>query len=253
MLPDNSNYAGIRQLGTGEAFINSYWAALTFRKIDISTTIDGVLSGTIGDMTWDGTAHLGNKLKFTNLDVTGGSIDNVNISTLTIPDNSLAITKISNLNSCLNSLSTNKQDDRPLTARTYISITESPSNNWTITAIAPGAEYSNKDNNIVINNADGTINLSTTIPTNNISFDIITASTGYKTSGNVSGIVLGYSLLESSYNHYAIGHVTNGRTFIISYGQILTFRKTDLTTNMEKRRELSVRWLLTERPSKAIH
>ena len=193
-----------------------------------------MLSGTIGDMTWDGTAHLGNKLKFTNLDVTGGSIDNVNISTLTIPDNSLAITKISNLNSCLNSLSTNKQDDRPLTARTYISITESPSNNWTITAIAPGAEYSNKDNNIVINNADGTINLSTTIPTNNISFDIITASTGYITSGNVSGIILGYSLLESSYNHYAIGHVTNGRTFIISYGQILTFRKTDLTTNNGK-------------------
>ena len=35
-------------------------------------------------MTWDGTNLLGNKLKFTDLDVTNGSIDNLNISSLII-------------------------------------------------------------------------------------------------------------------------------------------------------------------------
>ena len=49
---------------------------------------------TVGDMTFDGTTLQGNKLKFSILDSASGSIGNLNISTLTIPDSSLAITKI---------------------------------------------------------------------------------------------------------------------------------------------------------------
>ena len=35
-------------------------------------------------MTWNGTTLVGNKLKFTDLDITNGSIDNLNISSLNI-------------------------------------------------------------------------------------------------------------------------------------------------------------------------
>ena len=56
------------------------------------TVTKGKSVRTVGDMTWDGTSLVGNKLKFTGLDITNGSIDNLNISSSTIPDNSLAIT-----------------------------------------------------------------------------------------------------------------------------------------------------------------
>ena len=68
------------------------------------------------------------------------------------------------------------------------------------------------------------------IPSANIRCDVITASAGRITSGNVSDAFFGDSLLESSYNHYAMRQLSNGRTFINSYGQNLTFRKTDLVT-----------------------
>ena len=68
----------------------------------------------------------------------------------------------------------------------------------------------------------------------NISADIIAASTGRITSGNVSDAFFGSSLLESNYNHCAIWQLSNGRAFTNSYGQNLTCRKTDLITSNGK-------------------
>jgi len=56
-----------------------------------------------------------------------------------------------------------------------ISVIENPTDTYTINAIASGAEYSNTDNNLVIDNVSDTINLSTTINVSNISADLITS------------------------------------------------------------------------------
>ena len=68
----------------------------------------------------------------------------------------------------------------------------------------------------------------------NISADEIVAGAVRITSGNSSDAFSGNSNLVSNYNHYAIRQLANGRTFINSYGQNLTFRKTDLVKSNGK-------------------
>ena len=68
-----------------------------------------------------------------------------------------------------------------------ISVIENPTDTYTINAIASGAEYSNADNNLVIDNVSDIINLSTTINVSNISADLITSKNvqiGSFASGN---------------------------------------------------------------------
>ena len=115
--------------------VNSFNSNLLFRKTEFNTTT-GKTVRTSGDMTWNGTTLSGNKLNSTDLDVTNGSINNLCISSLIIPNNSLTTNKITNLNTCLNSLTNNKQDKITLIAGANISITNTNSS-WTIAAIAP--------------------------------------------------------------------------------------------------------------------
>ena len=68
-----------------------------------------------------------------------------------------------------------------------IPVIENPTDTYTINAIASGAEYSNTDKNLVINNVFVTINLSSTINVSYISADLITSKyvkIGTFTSGN---------------------------------------------------------------------
>ena len=55
-----------------------------------------------------------------------------------------------------------------------ISVIENPTDTYTINAIASGAEYSNTDTNLVIDNVSDIINLSTNINVSNISANEIT-------------------------------------------------------------------------------
>ena len=55
-------------------------------------------------MTFDGTILNGNKLKFTDLDVANGSINNLCISSLIIPNSTISKDKITNLNTSLDNL-----------------------------------------------------------------------------------------------------------------------------------------------------
>ena len=82
-------------------------------------------------------------------------------------------TDIGTLSSSVSELYNNKQDNITFIAGTNISITNTNAS-WTIEAIAQRAEYSNTDNNIVINNVSDTINLSTKINVPNISADEFT-------------------------------------------------------------------------------
>ena len=122
-----------------------------------------------------------------DLDSSGNiNASSLNTSTLIIPDNSITKDKITNLNTSLDSissdiatlntsvsdLSNNKQDNITLIAGANISISKLNSS-WTIESL--GSQYSNTDNNLVIDNVSDTINLSTTINVSNISADEITS------------------------------------------------------------------------------
>ena len=120
-LPIDYNHFAVRQVSNGQTFINSYGSNLILRKTEFITS-NGKSVRTNGDVTWDGTTLSGKKLKFTDLDVTNGSINNLCISSLIIPNNSLTTNKITNLNTCLNSLSNNKQDNITLIAGANIQI-----------------------------------------------------------------------------------------------------------------------------------
>ena len=106
-------------------------------------------------MAFDGTT-LNGELKFIDLDITIGSIKNLSISALIIPNNSLTKNKIVILNTCLISLSDNKQDNITLNAGGGISISQSPTNTWTITNLCDGLLYGNTDN--YIDNLNVTMN-----------------------------------------------------------------------------------------------
>ena len=117
----------------------------------------------------------------------------LNTSNLSIPENSLSQSKITDLvsnlstiNTSLTDLSNNKQDNITLIAGANISISKLNSS-WTISAIASGgSQYSNTDNNLVINNVSDTINLSTTINTSDINTSNLSAITTYFNETNTS-------------------------------------------------------------------
>ena len=92
---NNTNYAAIRQLSSGKTIINSYGSDLTLRKTEFVTT-NGKSTRTIGDLNWNGSTLVGNKLKFTEVEVN---------TTLTIPTNSITQDKISGLNTSLGNIS----------------------------------------------------------------------------------------------------------------------------------------------------
>ena len=215
VLTDNTNFYAIRQLSNGKTYINSYDKALTFRKTNITTT-NGKSVRTLGDMTWDGNTLLGNKLKFSEvnastLTIPTNSIKQDKISGLntSLGNLSSAITTlntsvsnmssdigtlfsagsnlsgdIATLNTSVSDLSNNKQDNITLVAGNNISISNLNSS-WTIEAIATGGQYSNPDNNLVINNVSDTINLSTKINVSNISVGEITS--GWTKIGLLTG------------------------------------------------------------------
>ena len=94
---------------------------------------------------------------------TGGGGEYINTDNNIVIDNVSNIINLStNIITSLTDLSNNKQDNINLIAGNNISISNLNSS-WTIEAIASGAEYSNPDNNLVINNISDTINLSTNI------------------------------------------------------------------------------------------
>ena len=215
VLTDNTNFYAIRQLSNGKTYINSYDKSLTFRKTNITTT-NGKSVRTLGDMTWDGNTLLGNKLKFSEvnastLTIPTNSIKQDKISGLntSLGNLSSAITTlntsvsnmssdigtlfsagsnlsgdIATLNTSVSDLSNNKQDNITLVAGNNISISNLNSS-WTIEAIATGGQYSNPDNNLVINNVSDTINLSTKINVSNISVGEITS--GWTKIGLLTG------------------------------------------------------------------
>ena len=105
---------------------------------------------------------------------TGGGGEYINTDNNIVIDNVSNIINLStNIITSLTDLSNNKQDNINLIAGNNISISNLNSS-WTIEAIASGAEYSNPDNNLVINNVNDTINLSTTINVSNINTSSLT-------------------------------------------------------------------------------
>jgi len=160
---------------------------------------------------------------------TGGGGEYINTDNNIVIDNVSNIINLStNIINSLTDLSNNKQDNITLVAGNNISISNLNSS-WTIEALATGGQYSNPDNNLVINNVNGTINLSTDINVSNISADIITAGITRIKTGNTSDALFGNSELTDNTNYYAIRQLSSGKTFINSYGETLTFRKTDIT------------------------
>ena len=105
---------------------------------------------------------------------TGGGGEYINTDNNIVIDNVSNIINLStNIITSITDLSNNKQDNISLIAGNNISISNLNSS-WTIEAIASGAEYSNPDNNLVINNVNDTINLSTTINVSNINTSSLT-------------------------------------------------------------------------------
>ena len=93
-----------------------------------------------------------------------------------------------------------------------ISVIENPTDTYTINAIASGAEYSNTDNNLVIDS--GTINLSTTINVSNISADLITSKS--VVIGNLDNKAIFSNKLFFNNSSYAFGQSPTGITLINS-------------------------------------
>ena len=172
--------------------------------------------------------------------ITGVYNTNTGGKEYTNTDNNIVIDNVSNIINLstniiasITDLSNNKQDNINLIAGNNISISNLNSS-WTIEAIATGGQYSNPDNNLVIDNVSDTINLSTDINVSNISADIITAGITRIKTGNVSDALFGNSVLTDNTNFYAIRQLSNGKTYINSYDKALTFRKTNITTTNGK-------------------
>ena len=95
-----------------------------------------------------------------------------------------------------------------------ISVIENPTDTYTINAIASGAEYSNTDNNLVIDNVSDTINLSTTINVSNISAGLITSNS--VVIGNLDNKAVFSNKLFFNNSSYAFGQSPTGITLINS-------------------------------------
>ena len=85
-------------------------------------------------------------------------------SPISIPDNSLKISKISNLYTCLNS----KQDNTALLAGGGINIAHLPTKTWPLTNLSEVLLYDNTDNNIIKEKFRETLRLSTRLNVPNI-------------------------------------------------------------------------------------
>ena len=197
------------------------------RIINLNTSLDS-LSNYIGSLN-SSVSGLSNDITTLNSNVSNMSNDIV-----TLKSNVSNISgDIATLNTNVSNLSNNKQDNITLIAGANISISKQNSS-WTIESLASGSQYSNIDNNLVIDNVSDTINLSTTINVSNISAEIITAGITKIKTGNVSDALFGNSVLTDNTNFYAIRQLSNGKTYINSYDKALTFRKTNITTTNGK-------------------
>ena len=97
----------------------------------------------------------------------------VSTTTLSIPDGSFTINKISNLNSYLNSLSSNKQNNITLLGGTNATISQSPTDTWTINTSVGSTLIGTT--NISVKN--GSINSKSSIEANNASFKNLSLDT----------------------------------------------------------------------------
>ena len=196
------------------------------------TTLNTSVSGLSGDITTlnSNVSNMSNDIVTLKSNVSNMSND---IGTLFGAGSNLS-GDIATLNTNVSNLSNNKQDNITLIAGANISISKQNSS-WTIESLASGgSQYSNIDNNLVIDNVSDTINLSTTINVSNISAEIITAGVTRIKTGNISDALFGNSELVDNTNFYAIRQLSNGKTYINSYDKSLTFRKTVVTTTNGK-------------------
>ena len=116
----------------------------------------------------------------TTLNISKINLYNVSTTTLSIPDGCLTINNISNLNSCLNSLSSNKQNNITLIGGTNVTISQSPADTWTINT---GSTLKGSPNISVRN---GSINLKNSIEANNASFKNLSIETIKIPNGSLS-------------------------------------------------------------------
>ena len=147
-----------------------------------------------------------------------------------------------------------KQDNITILGGTNVTVSESATDVWAINSVgsgAGGAKYRNTDNNLVIDNSADTLNLSNHIyvadiscgnvsaknlsivdgiTSANISCDVITAGVARIKRGNVSDALFIKSVLSDNTNRAAIRQLSNGKTFINSYGVALTLIKTEINT-----------------------
>ena len=116
----------------------------------------------------------------TTLNISKINLYNVSTTTLSIPDGCLTINNISNLNSCLNSLSSNKQNNITLIGGTNVTISQSPADTWTINTGSPLKGSPN------ISVRNGSINLKNSIEANNASFTNLSIQTIKIPNGSLS-------------------------------------------------------------------
>ena len=129
---------------------------------------------------------------------TGGGKEYTNTDNNIVIDNVSNIINLStNIITSLTDLSNNKQDNITLVAGNNISISNLNSS-WTIEAIATGGQYSNTDNNLVINNVNDTINLSTSIIVSNLNTSTITIPNNTITKNKITNLNTSLDSLSNS-------------------------------------------------------
>ena len=211
--------------------------------INLNTSLDslsnyiGSLNTSVSGLSGDITTLNSNVSNMSNDIVTlKSNVSNMSNDIVTLKSNVSGLSgDIATLNSNVSNLSNNKQDNITLIAGANISISKQNSS-WTIESLASGgSQYSNIDNNLVIDNVSDTINLSTTINVSNISADIITAGVTRIRSGNISDALFINSCVDNNNTNYAaIRQLSSGKTIINSYGSDLTLRKTEFVTTNGK-------------------
>ena len=185
IIPDNTITKNkITNLNTSLDSLSNNIGSLNTSVSNLSgaiTTLNTSVSGLSGDITT------------LNTSVSGLSSD---ISTLNTSVSGLS-GNITTLNTSVSDLSNNKQDNITLVAGNNISISNLNSS-WTIEAIATGGQYSNPDNNLVINNVSDTINLSTTINISNLNTSSLTIPDNTITKNKITNLNLSLNSLSNS-------------------------------------------------------